>query len=175
MEDLDRIIAEHAESVWRAAYRLLGSTADADECMQDAFVEAFHVNRRMNVRNWGAMLRRIATMRALDYLRHRLAAKPQIAGRTQCEDLPWAGDPPSARAERGELRDLLRQALSRLPVQQAQIFCLRHIEEMSYEDIADQMQVSVNSVGAILNRARERLRELLGEYGKATGKTRCQL
>ena len=69
------ILAEHAAAVWRTAYRLLGSTADADEAVQDAFVEAVRVCGREKVRDWGALLRRLATTRSLDRLRRRLAAR----------------------------------------------------------------------------------------------------
>ena len=164
MQDWDQILARHADAVWRTAYRILGGTADADECMQEAFVDAVRVNRRESVRDWGAMLRRLATVRALDRLRRRSAERVRFSGGTDCEALPSPGEPPEARAQRTELSNLLRCALGRLPPPQAQVFCLRHVEGMSYEEIADQMQVSVNSVGVILHRARERLRELLHEF-----------
>ena len=161
MDDWDQILAEHAASVWRTAYRLLGSTADADECMQDAFVSAVRVGSREKVRDWGALLRRLATTRSLDRLRRRLAQKARVSEGIDWEGVPSGGDAPDAPAQRAELSDCLRRALGRLPPEQAQVFCLRHTEEMSYEEIADQVQVSVNSVGVILYRARERLRALL--------------
>jgi RNA polymerase sigma-70 factor (ECF subfamily) len=164
MQDWDQILAEHADAVWRAGYRLLGNAADADEAMQDAFVEAVRFRGREEVRDWGPFLRRLATVRALDCLRRRMAQRARVSEGIELASLPSAGEAPDARQQRLELSDGLRRALLRLPADQAQIFCLRHVEEMSYEDIADQMQVSVNSVGAILHRARERLRELLKEF-----------
>ncbi|MCY2931623.1 MAG: sigma-70 family RNA polymerase sigma factor [Planctomycetota bacterium] len=162
MQDWDRILTEHAPAVWAAAYRLLGNAADADECMQEAFVAAVRADGRGGVRDWGAMLRWLVTKRGLDRLRRRLAEKAS-RGPAVWEALASAGEAPDARMQRAELADGLRAALGRLPDRHAQAFCLRHLEEMSYEDIAGQLQVSVNSVGVILNRARERLRELLKE------------
>ena len=164
MQDWDQILARHADAVWRTAYRILGSTADADECMQEAFVEAVRLDGRETVRDWDALLRRLATVRALDRLRRRLGERARASGGIDWEALPSPGELPEARAQRTELSNLLRCALSRLPEPQAQVFCLRHVEEMSYEEIADQLQVRVNSVGVILHRARERLRELLHEF-----------
>jgi RNA polymerase sigma-70 factor, ECF subfamily len=163
MQDWDQILAQHAGAVWRTAYRLLGNPADADECMQDAFVEAVRVHGREQVRDWGALLRRLATARSLDRLRRRLAERDRLSEGLDLAALPSDGDSPDARKQRAELSDCLRRALGRLSAEQAQVFCLRHVEEMSYDEIADQMQVSANSVGAILYRARERLRELLKE------------
>ena len=164
MQDLDQILAQHADAVWRTAYRLLGNTADADECMQEAFVAAVRLNGRETVRDWAALLRRLATVRALDCLRRRLTERARVSGGVDWEALPSPGETPEARRQRAELSDCLRHALGRLPSEHAQVFCLRHVEDMSYEEIADQVHVSVNSVGAILDRARERLRELLREF-----------
>jgi len=161
MEDWDQILAQHAQAVWRVAYRVVGTTADADECMQEAFVDAVRVAGRETVRDWGALLRRLVTVRALDCLRRRHTEKARVAGEADCEALPSCEDSPDAQMQRGELADGLRRALTRLPPQQAQVFCLRVVEEMSYEEIAEQLQISVNSIGVILNRARKRLRELL--------------
>jgi RNA polymerase sigma-70 factor, ECF subfamily len=174
MQDWDQILADHAGAVWRTAYRLLGNTADADEAMQEAFVDAVRTSGREVVRNLGALLRRLATVRSLDRLRRRMAEKGVVSGVVAWEAVPSRDDPPDGPAQGRELSDCLRRALGRLPTQQAQAFCLRHIEDLSYEDIADQLQVSVNSVGVILHRARERLRELLKELAIETHRVRCQ-
>ena len=170
MPDWDRIFAENAGGVWRAAYRLLGNTADADECMQEAFVDAVRVNGRETVRDWAALLRRLATARGLDRLRRRQREKAAVSGEGSWDAMPAAGEHPEAPTQREELSICLRRALVQLPRHQAQVFCLRHIEDMSYEDIADLMQVNVNSVGAILFRARERLRALLKDLAVETRK-----
>jgi RNA polymerase sigma-70 factor (ECF subfamily) len=154
------IVSEHSPGVWRTAYRLLNNRADADECMQEAFVTAVWLSRRKEIRSWGGLLHRLVTARALDRLRSRIRESAR-----QEEVADWAmipsGDPPPDRAAcNGELVDRLRACLARLPARGAEAFCLRFLNEMSYEDIAQQLHVSVNHVGVILNRARERLREL---------------
>jgi len=72
MTDWDTIVTEHAPAVWRTAYRLLSNEADASDCMQEAFVSAVGVARREAVQNWPALLKRLATTRALDRLRARM-------------------------------------------------------------------------------------------------------
>lgn len=164
MEDWNQILTQHADAVWRTAYRLLGSSADADDVMQDVFVEAVGISTAIVVRNWGAMLRRLATVRALDCLRRRIGHRQRASNQIEMGKLPSTVQAPEAVLLQGELSERLRWAINRLPQQHAQAFCLKFIEEMSYEDIADQLLVSVNSVGVILHRARERLRELLHDY-----------
>ena len=59
-------------AVWRTAYRLVRNQADADECFQETFLAALEVSNRQPVRNWPALLQRLATSRAIDRVRKRL-------------------------------------------------------------------------------------------------------
>jgi RNA polymerase sigma-70 factor, ECF subfamily len=64
-------------------------------------------------------------------------------------------------AEATELSDRLRIALTLLPANQGQAFCLRHLNGLEYEEIAVEMELSVDAAGALLHRARTHLKELL--------------
>ncbi|MEJ2703700.1 MAG: sigma-70 family RNA polymerase sigma factor, partial [Sedimentisphaerales bacterium] len=71
MVDWNTIIEEHGPAVWQTAYRLLGNHADASDCFQETFVSALGFCRRQRVRNFPALLARLATARAIDQLRRR--------------------------------------------------------------------------------------------------------
>ena len=77
---------------------------------------------------------------------------------------------PVLAAETSELADHLRQALSELDDRQAQVFCLACLEGWSYEEIAGQLELNVNHVGVLLNRARTILREKLQPFEPATAR-----
>ena len=68
---------------------------------------------------------------------------------------------PSQDAEAAELDSAFRRAFARLRPRQAEVFCLYELGEWSYQQIADQFGITVNSVGVILHRARQKLQELL--------------
>src|SRR6059058_3884383 len=72
MTDWEGIVRSHGRAVWRTAWRVLADSADADDCMQEAFVDAVELSRREPVRDWGRLLTRLATSRALDRLRRRI-------------------------------------------------------------------------------------------------------
>ena len=74
---------------------------------------------------------------------------------------------PVLAAETSELADHLRQALNELDDRQAQVFCLACLEGWSYEEIAGQLDLNVNHVGVLLNRARTILREKLEAFEPA--------
>ncbi len=164
MTDWKEVVELHGPVVWQTAYRLLDDHADASDCFQLVFQDAVQVARRESVREWPALLRRMATARALDLLRdryrRRLRSKPLDAATDATADSPL----PEQQAEAAELSDHLRLALTRLPPRQAEAFFLRCIEGMSYEEISERLEVEVNHVGVLLNRARKRLRQLLDRF-----------
>jgi RNA polymerase sigma-70 factor, ECF subfamily len=160
MPDWPEIIEREGGAVWRTAYRLLGNRADADECFQEAFLAALGVARREPVRDWGALLRRLAASRAIDRLRQRYRHgddRPMA----DWDALPCPSPLPSRGVEDAELTESLRAALACLPPKQAEAFCLHHLEDWSYREIAGHLAISVDAVGVLLHRARKRLRELL--------------
>jgi RNA polymerase sigma-70 factor (ECF subfamily) len=62
-----------------------------------------------------------------------------------------------------ELSDRLRQALAQLPRREAEVFCLRYFDELSYQQIADALSIRVGAVATALHKARARLETLLLE------------
>jgi RNA polymerase sigma-70 factor, ECF subfamily len=161
MTDWDSIVDEHGPLVWRAAYRLLGNEADAADCYQEAFAAALQVSRREAVRNWPAMLQKLATTHALDRLRRRLKQAARQDARPDVDKMPSADPGPDRLAQGQELLGRLRGALIELPEMQAQAFWLTGIEEMSYQEAALELGIEPNHLGVLLHRARLRLRELL--------------
>ncbi len=63
--DWQMIVKKHGPAVWQTAYRLLGNNTDAADCFQETFVSALEVSRRQRVRNFSALLVRLATTRAI--------------------------------------------------------------------------------------------------------------
>jgi len=161
MVDWEGITKEHGPLVWRTVYRLLGGRGDAGDCFQETFVSALDVSRRQAVRNWPGLLQRIATARALDQLRRRKRDTIVHHNEAELDQVISRQRDPSQRMQQAELQEQLREALTQLPPAQSEVFCLRHLNEMSYEQIADEMEMSIDNVGVTLHRAKARLRELL--------------
>ena len=139
-----------------AAWRVLGHAGDAEDAVQEALLDAFHLHRSQHVASWGALLRRLATCRALDLLRKRRAAEPlnaQTAG-------PAAAEPPAV-AVASELAQRLREALLQLSPREAEVFSLRYFGELTNEEIAQELKMTTGAVGVALHKARVRLKELL--------------
>jgi RNA polymerase sigma-70 factor (ECF subfamily) len=157
--DWQKIVKKHGQAVWQTAYRLLSNDADAADCFQETFVCALEVSRRQRVRNFSALLIRLATARAVDRLRQRYSDPSQSAA--DLVTLPGNNAGPVEQAETAELRRRLRKALAQLPPQEAQVFCLRYLNDMSYRQIAKELGIKTNAAGVMLHRARVKLREIL--------------
>ena len=157
--DWQIIIEKHGPAVWQTAYRLLGNRTDAADCFQETFVCALELSRRQRIRNFSALLTRLATTRAIDRLRQRFR-------QPHCSDAPadWAAVPstnpgPVKLAQQQELAARLRESLTQLPPQEAQVFCMRYLNDMSYRQIAKALGIKINAAGVLLHRARAKLRQ----------------
>jgi len=157
--DWQIIIKKHGPAVWQTAYRLLGNHADAADCFQETFVSALDFCRRHRVRNFSGLLARLTTTRAIDQLRRRFR---RAQSETDFEDYSSVKSEypcPSQHAQQKELTSMLRESLSELPPQEAQVFCLRYLNDMSYRQIAHELDIKANTAGVLLHRARAKLRK----------------
>jgi RNA polymerase sigma-70 factor (ECF subfamily) len=164
--DWQSIVAEHGPAVWRAVYRLVSHREDALDCYQETFLRAAQYARQHTVSNWAGLLRQTATARALDCLRRRYRAAKQMAPLEAAAETAHAGPSPDVRAELQEAMDRLRRALTELPTQQSEVFCLRELELMSTADVARLMNVTPDDVATWLHRAKRKLRGALTEEEK---------
>ena len=159
--DWQKIIEKHGASVWQVSYRLLGNYADASDCFQETFVSALKVCGHQKVKNFPALLIRLATARAIDQLRRRFR---QESNNSPADNETYASNKmsdPSNFVQNQELGERLRKAIVKLPVQEAQVFCLRHLNDMSYRQIAKELDLKTNNVGVLLHRAKEKLQKSL--------------
>ena len=159
--DWPTIVNEHGPLVWRTAYRLLANHADAADCFQETFLAALEVSRRQPVRNVSGLLVRLATTRAIDRLRQRGRQERRPTDGDDGDQTCSGGDP-HQEVQNQELVGQLRAALGQLPAQEAKVFCLRYLNEMSYRQIARELSIGINRVGVSLYRAKARLRKALG-------------
>lgn len=168
--DWQVIVRKHGPLVWQTAYRLLGDRTDAADCFQETFLVALEVSRRQPVRNVGGLLVRLATSRAIDRLRQksrrqRLETDGPVRRRPGDKD-----SDPVCRAQTHELACQLREAIGQLPPQEAKAFSLRYLSDMSYKEIANELDTSTNAAGVLLHRAKAKLREALTEISNPEAK-----
>jgi RNA polymerase sigma-70 factor (ECF subfamily) len=156
--DWPRILSEHGPAVWRILRCIVGHEADARDCYQTVFLEAVELSRKQSVDDWDKLLKRIARVRAIDVLRKRYRTAARIDAAADPEVFVSRLPGPEDDLEAAELTDQLRVSLALLPAQQAEVFVMRFVEQLSYDEIAKRTGSNRNAVGAMLNRARTQLR-----------------
>jgi RNA polymerase sigma factor (sigma-70 family) len=157
-EDFDRLYRTAYPRVFRTLMAILADSAEAEDCVQDAFVQAFKA--------WGrwrpdapaeAWIHRIAVNTAISYRRRaRLRSAGELVRRL---GRPSNGADPAEVAIR---RDLLG-ALRRIPPKLAAAIVLRHYHGYNNREIAAALGVSERTVGSRLRSAGEQLRAALGK------------
>ena len=161
MIDWQSIINKHGPAVWQTAYRLLGNHTDAADCFQETFISALEVSKRQRVRNFSALLVSLATSRAIDELRRRFRKSLFCANTADLAAVPSSNPGPAQQLQTQELAVKLREALAQLPQQEAEVFCLRYLNDMSYRQIAKELGIKPKTAGVLLHRARMKLRDFL--------------
>ena len=152
--------------------QMLGSTEDAEDVLQEVFVNAYRAmladNRAINLKPW---LYRIARNRSLNHLR-----RPKAEARESMDMVPMvdAGSTAEKVHNREEFRQLL-QDVTKLPETQRAALLLREIDAMSYEEIAEAMETTVPAVKSLLVRARISLAEASQSRMLTCGEVKVEL
>ena len=161
--DWQIIIEKHGAIVWKTAYRLLGNYTDTSDCFQETFISALKLCKREKVNNYPALLARLATTRAIDMLRFRFRTESHNLTNDHNFPIQNNNPDPAKYVQKQELATQLQKALTQLPIQEAQVFCLRYLNDMSYRRIAKELGIKTNAVGVLIYRAKEKLRNSLSD------------
>jgi len=151
------LVDRYSGSVFRAARRITGNDADAEEVVQDAFLRGYLQIRNFELRaNFGTWIYRIGVNCSIDLLRKRNRQPGSEGGA-----VPQAADC-SASPERqllsAELEWRRRSAMARLTDVEAAAFSLRHMEDRTMDEIAQLLAISLGSAKQAVFRAVQKLR-----------------
>lgn len=160
--DWDQLVNENAQRVFAVAMRILGCVHEAEDASQEAFAQAFQFPKHPPVNCWTGLLVRLTTMRSLDRLRKR-NSKQHSAHPLREGDKSVKNDPADGLVA-DELRGQLLTALLRVPEQQASVFWMIAIEQLSRDEVASALHLSVEAVSTALYKARKSLSVELGSY-----------
>jgi RNA polymerase sigma-70 factor (ECF subfamily) len=159
-----QIVQHYQRAVFAIAYRMTCDAAAAEDLAQEAFLRAW---RKLGTFRAGEPLKpwllRLATNVCINALKKRHPAPvPMLADDDGDAREPVAREPEASdAAAKGELKELLELAIAELPDEYRLIITLRHVEELSYEEIAAILKRPLGTVKVQLFRARERLRRML--------------
>ncbi|HZI09381.1 MAG TPA: sigma-70 family RNA polymerase sigma factor [Myxococcus sp.] len=171
----EALVDAHRDKVYGLAVRMTRSEADAAEITQDTFLSAYqHLKDFRGDAAFGSWVHRIAANHALMRLRHRRVAQaaeaelqgPEFTERGTLADYPvsdWTRDA-EEKALDAELGTAIQQATDRLPQGYREVFLLKDVDGLSYEQISEVTGDSIPAIKSRLHRARLALREAIDEF-----------
>jgi RNA polymerase sigma-70 factor, ECF subfamily len=165
------LMRRYNERVYRAARSIVRDEDEAEDVMQQAYVNAFtHLRQFNGSAQFSTWLTRIAVNEALARVRRqgRYRAFDDESSNVEPFMLRNPADNPERDAFTGELRGLLEWAIDRLPDGMREVFVLREVESLSTSEAAECLGVSEDVVKTRLSRGRATLRRLLMERTGAT-------
>ncbi len=158
----ETLFQRYRDRIYTLAYGILGNSSDAKDVVQTTFLKVYkHLGRLKKEPGVGAFLARVATNTAIDILRTKKAspAIPLDEGIIASQASP--SERPDIYLEKKTTREILMQALAKLPEEQRIVIVLHHLEGLPVETIAKRLKIPAGTVKSRLGRGREALRRKL--------------
>ncbi len=155
----ERLYNSYHDRVYRLALRITQDTAIAEDVAQEVHIKCWKNSSKLEeAASPGAWIMRVTRNLAIDKIRsrHQNAELDKVA-----YSAPSRDQTPDSAAEVGNMMQILRKLLETLPLKQREIFQLREMEGMKYQEIGEILDVSVDEVKVSLFRARKKIREKL--------------
>lgn len=171
----EEIVTRYWDRIYNRVLQLLKNKEDAEEVTQDAFMRAHRgLDKFRGESSFSTWLFQIATNLAHNkywywWRRKRSASLSLEQNLTEDGDaslldiLPAEGEDPQEASVTQELVDRVAECMPQLNEKHREILILRNVRNLSYEEIADQLEISVGTVKSRIARARESLRAKLGQ------------
>jgi RNA polymerase sigma-70 factor (ECF subfamily) len=171
VDSFEILVNRHQKRMLNVAFRMLGNYEEACDIVQDAFVAAYKglkdFKRRSSFSTW---LHTIVINHARNRLKHlKTKAKREFSMNTPVMtedgniDIERASDEPSAleRLEKKNVRDKVQGCIDQLEGEFREVIILRDIQEFSYDEISEMLQITGGTVKSRLSRARDAVRNCL--------------
>ena len=165
----DLLVSKHEKRAYQYAFRLTSNQDDASDIVADAFVRVY--NALQNFKGNSAFTTWLFRILTNCYLDQRKKEKNKqhlsLEGIMQTEtgemerQIEDESDGPEEKLERNAREESIRNAIRQLPDYQQAMLVMYHVENLSYEEMAESLDLPLGTVKSRLNRARLSLRELL--------------
>lgn len=170
IDAFEKLMKKYEKKVYSLCYRFTGNYDDANDLAQETFIKLYNsISKFKGKSAFSTWLYRVTTNVCLDELRKRKNNLPLSLDNPQENeegDEIYLNPPdqsynPEIIAEKNDLKQIVHKGIGRLPEQQRIIIILREMEELSYEEISEILDLSIGTVKSRLNRARKNLKQIL--------------
>lgn len=164
----EQLLLEHQKNVYNLCYRMAGNPDDAMDLSQETFLRAWRcLDQYQFASAFSTWLYRLCSNICIDFLRRRRRQQTvpltfeDADGEEQTYAVPDAQPLPEEQVELKLTREILQAAMAQLLPEHRAVLQLRVVNEMSYEQIADVLDIQIGTVKSRLSRARNQLKKIL--------------
>ena len=164
----EQLLLEHQKNVYNLCYRMAGNPDDAMDLSQETFLRAWCcLDQYQFASAFSTWLYRLCSNICIDFLRRRRRQQTvpltfeDADGEEQTYAVPDAQPLPEEQVELKLTRETLQAAMAQLLPEHRAVLQLRVVNEMSYEQIADVLDIQIGTVKSRLSRARNQLKKIL--------------
>jgi RNA polymerase sigma-W factor len=168
----EELLHKYRSPVYSICYRMARNHSDAEDLAQEVFIRIFSVLERYDPSYpFSSWLYRITSNLCIDFLRREKDRtvsidKPVSSGDGEMpRQIPSKGARPDREVESQEMISALEEAIGMLPQHYRIIVILRHQEQLSYEEISDNLGIPLGTVKARIHRARNMIKKFFRERG----------
>lgn len=166
------LVDKYQDKVQNTCWGFVKSSTEAEDLTQEVFIEIYESIHTFKFESkLGTYIYRVAVNKSLDYIRKQKSQKRwgvilSILSWSENKELPSMPDweHPGVTLENKERASILMSKVEELPDNQRVAFTLHKIEGLSYQEIAEVMQVSLPSVESLIFRAKQNLKKKLQGY-----------
>jgi len=164
----EEIVSKYQDKVYNLCRYMLGNADDAEDAAQDVFLKAYRALPKFlpdaSLYTW---LYRIATNTCIDYKKKPIFESlfgDSGEGERLIHDRASDAPSPEKLYQSKQIGQALQESLGKLSPKLRAIIILKEIEELSYEEIADTLEISIGTVKSRIARAREELQKLMQKF-----------
>ena len=169
-EAFGELVRFYEKKVYALTLRMCKNPDDAAEAAQEAFLSAWQgLKFFRGEASFSTWLYRLASNACVDLLRkeqrHRAAAGPSLNDEDTYMDIADDAATPQELAERSELREQIEEGLQSLSPEHREVLILRELHQLSYDEIAQTLDLDTGTVKSRISRGRKALRNFLLQSG----------
>ncbi len=165
----ESLLKKYRKSVYYMLLKMVKNADDAEDLTQEAFAKAFNSIEKFDSKYaFSTWLFRIATNNCIDFIRKKRVQTVSIDqpvegddGSNMRFDVKDENPDPNQKVQKKQRQHYLNMAIARLPEKYRVLVELRYFKELSYEEVAQELQIPLGTVKAQLFRARELLNQEL--------------
>ncbi|CAN5489133.1 sigma-70 family RNA polymerase sigma factor [soil metagenome] len=157
--DASPLLTRYQKRVYAFARTIVSCDAEAADVTQEVLLKVWRSGANVPEDRQQAWIYRVTRNACLDALRKRQSRRQWSEASARLEDHPGDSLAPDAELMQGDLRACLETAISRLDEPFRSLVVLRDLHDLSYDEIAETLELPLTTVKVYLHRARRRLRE----------------